>query len=299
MQQQVGATPGVAGVTPLSTTTDGALLVGRVIPTTSPQAQATTTLFNRLVATTLPDALAGSGATGYVAGATATYIQFTSSLAARLPVIIAVVVATAFLLIMTAFRSLLLALKAAVLNLLSISAAYGVVVAVFQWGWGRSLIGVSENVPIESYVPVLMFAIVFGLSMDYEVFLLSRVKEGWDRTGDQHRAVAGGLSSTGRVISCAALIMVSVFTAFVANNEVVIKMLAIGLASSVLLDATVVRLLLVPAVMYLLGRSSWWLPRWLDRVLPHLDVEAGEESAPDTEEAPAGVPAASEAGSAS
>ena len=299
VQQQVGATPGVAGVTPLSTTTDGALLVGRVIPTTSPQAQATTTLFNRLVATTLPDALAGSGATGYVAGATATYIQFTSSLAARLPVIIAVVVATAFLLIMTAFRSLLLALKAAVLNLLSISAAYGVVVAVFQWGWGRSLIGVSENVPIESYVPVLMFAIVFGLSMDYEVFLLSRVKEGWDRTGDQHRAVAGGLSSTGRVISCAALIMVSVFTAFVANNEVVIKMLAIGLASSVLLDATVVRLLLVPAVMYLLGRSSWWLPRWLDRVLPHLDVEAGEESAPDTEEAPAGVPAASEAGSAS
>ena len=276
VQQLLAATPGVAHAGTVAPTKDGALLVGSVVPTTAPQAPATTTLFNRLLSTTLPKALAGSGATGYVGGGTASFIQFTSTLSSRLLLIIAVVVATAFLLIMTAFRSLLLAVKAAVLNLLSISAAYGVVVAVFQWGWGRSLLGVSENVPIESYVPVLMFAIVFGLSMDYEVFLLTRVKEGWDRTHDHHRAVAGGLSATGRVISCAALIMVSVFTAFVANNEVVIKMLAIGLATSVLLDATVVRLLLVPAVMYLLGRSSWWLPGWLDRLLPHIDLEGGE-----------------------
>ncbi|MDE3204319.1 MAG: MMPL family transporter [Acidobacteriota bacterium] len=280
LQQALAATPGVAHAAVPSRTSDGALLVSSLIPTTGPQDAATTSLFNRIVDSTLPAALAGTGARGYVGGSTATYVQFTATLSSRLPVVIAVVVATAFLLIMTAFRSLLLAVKAALLNLLSISAAYGVVVAVFQWGWGRSLIGVSENVPIEAYVPVLMFAIVFGLSMDYEVFLLTRVKEGWDRTRDQHLAVAGGLSSTGRVISCAALIMVSVFTAFVANNEVVIKMLAVGLASSVLIDATVVRLVLVPAVMYLLGRSSWWLPRWLDRVLPHLDIEPSDEPGP-------------------
>lgn len=190
------------------------------------------------------------------------------------------VVLTAFVLIMTALRSVTLAIKAAVLNLLSSSAAYGVVVAVFQWGWGRSLSGVGENVPIESYVPVLMFAFVFGPSMDYEVFLLTRVREGWDRTGDQHVAVAGGLSSTGRMISCAALIMVSVFSAFLANNEVVIKGLAVGLASSVLLEATLVRLLLVPTVMYLLGRASWWMPKWLDRILPHIDMECEAQPEP-------------------
>jgi RND superfamily putative drug exporter len=185
---------------------------------------------------------------------------------------------------MTTFRSLLLAVKAAILNLLSISAAYGVVVAVFQWGWGRSLFGVSENVPIESYVPMMMFAIVFGLSMDYEVFLLSRVKESWDETHDHQASVAHGLAGTARVITCAALIMISVFTAFVGSSQVVIKMLAIGLASSVLIDATIVRLILVPAVMYLLGRSSWWLPGWLDRILPRIDAE-GHESAPIPEPA--------------
>jgi RND superfamily putative drug exporter len=179
----------------------------------------------------------------------------------------------AFLLLMATFRSLLVALKAAILNLLSIGAAYGVIVAVFQWGWGRSLIGVGENVPIESYVPMMMFAIVFGLSMDYEVFLLSRVKEAYDTTGDNTKAVAAGLATTARVITCAALIMASVFTAFVASTSVVIKMLAIGLAVSVLVDATVVRLVLVPATMTLLGRGNWWLPRWLDRILPRIDAE--------------------------
>ena len=269
----IAASPDVAHATPLVPTPDGALLFGSVLPASSPQSQATVTLFDHLYRSALPSALAGSGARGYVTGSTAAQTQFDSSLASTLPVIIAVVVSCAFLLILTAFRSLLLALKAAVLNLVSISAAYGVIVAVFQWGWGRGLLGVSENVPIEAYVPVFMFAIVFGLSMDYEIFLLSRVKEHWDETHDQHLAVARGLSATGRVISCAALIMASVFMAFVTSSDVVIKQIAVGLAVSVVLDATIVRLLLVPAVMYLLGKWSWWLPSPLERVLPHIELD--------------------------
>ena len=196
----------------------------------------------------------------------------------QLPVIIGVVIGVAFLLIMTAFRSPLLALKAAVLNLFSIAAAYGVVVATFQFGWGRSMLGVNEDVPIEAYVPMIMFAIVFGLSMDYEVFLLSRVKEAWH--SERGPSPGGGewaWRSTGRVISCAALIMIAVFVSFVTYNQVVIKQLSIGLAASILIDATVVRLLLVPAVMYLFGTRSWWIPRWLDRLLPRIDVEGGHE----------------------
>lgn len=267
------ATPDVAHVGPFGPSPGAKLLVGSVVPKTSPQSAATTSLFHLLVGKVLPTELKGSGAKGYVTGSTATWAQFTAVLKSKLPIIIAVVVATAFLLVLTAFRSLLLALKAALLNLVSIAAAYGVLVAVFQWGWGRGLLGVSEDVPIESYVPVLMFAIVFGLSMDYEIFLLTRVKEHWDATHDDRLAVARGLSSTGRVISCAALIMASVFAAFAASSDVVVKMLAVGLAASVVLDATVVRLLLVPAVMYLLGPSAWWVPRWLDRVLPRIKVE--------------------------
>jgi RND superfamily putative drug exporter len=163
--------------------------------------------------------------------------------------------------------------KAAVLNVLSITASYGVVVAVFQWGWGGPALGVSGTVPIESYVPMMMFAIVFGLSMDYEIFLLSRVHEAWRRTQDARASVAHALEITARVITCAALIMVSVFAAFVVSDNVVVKMLGLGLAVSVLIDATVVRLLLVPAVMTLLGRHAWWTPHWLDRLLPHIDAE--------------------------
>jgi RND superfamily putative drug exporter len=166
-----------------------------------------------------------------------------------------------------------------VLNLFSIAAAYGIVVATFQFGWGRGILGISEDVPVEAYVPMIMFAIVFGLSMDYEVFLLSRVQEVWDRTRDHHFAVASGLSSTGRVISCAALIMIAVFLSFVTSSQVVIKQLSIGLAASILIDATVVRLLLVPAVMYLFGTGSWWIPRWLDRILPRINVEGSPEEA--------------------
>jgi RND superfamily putative drug exporter len=273
VQSALASTSDVATATPLSPTPDGVLLTGTVIPATGPQDQATTTLYNTLVDTTLPQALSGTGFQGYVTGQQALQTEFDQQVTGQLPVIIGVVVAIAFLLIMTAFRSPLLALKAAVLNLFSIGAAYGIVVAVFQWGWGGSLLGVSEKVPIEAYVPMIMFAIVFGLSMDYEVFLLSRVQEAWDATHDQHLAVARGLASTGRVISCAALIMIAVFISFVTSSQVVIKQLSVGLASSILIDATIVRLLLVPAVMYLFGTSSWWIPRWLDRVLPHIDVE--------------------------
>ncbi len=263
----------VAHVTPLQPSRDGALLIGTVIPASSPQATASRTLYSTLVDNTLPRALRGSGARGYVTGAAASQIQFRDRITARLPVVILTVLALEFLLLMATFRSLLVALKAAVMNLLSIGAAYGVIVAVFQWGWGRGLLGVAKNVPIESYVPVLMFAIVFGLSMDYEVFLLSRIKEAWDRGHDNTAAVAAGLTSTARVITCAALIMASVFFAFVLSSNVVVKMLAVGLSVSVLVDASIVRLVLVPATMTLLGTANWWLPRWLDRILPRIEAE--------------------------
>jgi RND superfamily putative drug exporter len=279
VQSALAGTSGVATATPLSPTPDGVLLTGTVIPTTGPQDQATTNLYNTLVDTTLPNALKGTGFQGYVTGQQALQIQFDQQVTDQLPIIIGVVVAVAFLLIMTAFRSPLLAVKAAVLNLFSIAAAYGIVVATFQFGWGRGLLGISEDVPIEAYVPMIMFAIVFGLSMDYEVFLLSRVQEVWDRTRDHHFAVASGLASTGRVISCAALIMIAVFLSFVTSSQVVIKQLSIGLAASILIDATVVRLLLVPAVMYLFGTGCWWIPRWLDRILPRINVEGSPEEA--------------------
>ncbi|WTU13384.1 MMPL family transporter [Streptomyces sp. NBC_00075] len=268
--------PGAATTTPLTATKDGDVLVGTVYSKESPQSETTTDLTNRLVDTTLPEAVSGTAAHGYVTGTTAAQVDFRDIVASRLPLIIGVVVALAFLIILTVFRGLLVALKAAALNVLSIAASYGVVVAVFQWGWGGPALGVNGKVPIESYVPMMMFAIIFGLSMDYEIFLLSRVHEAWLRTGNAKASVAHALEITARVITCAALIMVSVFAAFIVSDNVVVKMLGLGLAVSVLIDATVVRLLLVPAVMTLLGRHAWWTPGWLDRILPHVDPE-GEE----------------------
>ena len=284
VRAHLAATPGVARATPFAPSPDGALWVDTVVPTTGPQSQKTAALYSRLVGTTLPRVV-GPVATPYVTGAVAAQTQFDQIVAGRLGLIMAVVIATAFALVTAAFRSLWLALKAAVLNLFSIAAAYGVVVAVFQWGWARTLLGVGQAVPVEAYVPMMMFAIVFGLSMDYEIFLLSRVQESWRATGDAHRAVATGLARTGRVISGAALIMVSVFLSFVLSPVVVVKQLAVGLAASVLIDATVVRLVLVPAVLHLLGRRAWGLPAWLERVVPHLEVEG----APPGSGAPAPV----------
>ncbi|MYT71995.1 MULTISPECIES: MMPL family transporter [unclassified Streptomyces] len=279
-QKSVGGVAGAAAVTPLTPTKDGDVLVGTVFSRESPQSGATTDLTNRLVDDTLPQAVSGTTAQGYVTGTTAAQVDFRDIVAQRLPFIIAVVVALAFLIILAVFRGLLVALKAAVLNVLSIAASYGVVVAVFQWGWGGPALGVSGKVPIESYVPMMMFAIIFGLSMDYEIFLLSRVHEVWLRTGDARASVAHALEITARVITCAALIMVSVFAAFVVSDNIVVKMLGLGLAVSVLIDATVVRLLLVPAVMTLLGAHAWWTPSWLDRILPHIDTEGDPASPP-------------------
>jgi RND superfamily putative drug exporter len=278
-QKTLDSVAGAASVTPLTPTKDGDVLIGTVYSAQSPQSATTTDLTNRLVHHTLPDAVSGTDAKGYVTGTTAAQVDFRDIVASRLPLIIGVVVALAFLIVLAVFRGLLVALKAAVLNVLSIGASYGVVVAVFQWGWGGPALGVSGKVPIESYVPMMMFAIIFGLSMDYEIFLLSRVHEAWLRTGDARASVAHALEITARVITCAALIMVSVFAAFVVSDNVVVKMLGLGLAVSVLIDATVVRLLMVPAVMTLLGSHAWWTPRLLDRVLPHIDAEGGTESA--------------------
>jgi RND superfamily putative drug exporter len=269
----LAAAPDVAAVNPVRPSPDGAILVTTVVPDSRPQDAATGTLLSTLRGTTLPRLLAGTGARGYVTGITAEQLDFRDQVGGQLPVVIAVVIAAAFLLLLATFRSPVLALKAAVLNLLSIGAAYGVLVAVFQWGWGSSALGVSEKVPVESYVPMMMFAIVFGLSMDYEVFLLSRIREAWTSTLDNHASVAAGLAATARVITCAALIMASVFLSFLLSTDVVVKMLALGLGVSVLIDATVIRLIVVPATMFLLGRYNWWIPSWLDRVLPHLEPE--------------------------
>ncbi|BCJ32892.1 membrane protein [Actinocatenispora thailandica] len=281
-------TAGVASVSSPTTTPDGALLVTTVVPTTGPQDAATDQLLHHLTDDVLPSALQGTGAQSSITGTLPANLDFRDQVSAQLPVIIGVVIGAAFLLLTSSFRSPVLALKAAVLNLFSIGAAYGVIVAVFQWGWGGALLGVAEKVPIESYVPMMMFAIVFGLSMDYEVFLLSHIRERWLATGDNRRSVAEGLAATARVISCAALIMTSVFLAFLLSSNVVVKMLALGLGVSVLIDATLIRLVVVPATMFLFGPANWWLPRWLDRLLPNIEAEP----APEPPEAlPGGEPA--------
>ncbi|GHB06092.1 MMPL family transporter [Streptomyces chryseus] len=272
--------PDAAVITPLQPTSDGDVLIGTAYSVAAPQDERTTALVNRLVDDVLPQAVSGTDAKTYVTGTTAAQVDFLDIVSSRLPLIIAVVVGLAFLVILVVFRGVLVAVKAAVLNVLSIAASYGVVVAVFQWGWGGPALGVSGEVPIESYVPMMMFAIVFGLSMDYEIFLLSRVHEAWLRTGDPGASVAHALEITARVITCAALIMVSVFAAFIVSDNIVVKMLGLGLAASVLIDATVVRLLLVPAAMTLLGKAAWWTPRWLDRVLPHVNAEGEPPPAP-------------------
>ncbi|MFG2449305.1 MMPL family transporter [Streptomyces sp. NPDC048512] len=268
----LATTDGVARVTPPRPSRDGRLLVATVVPTTEPQSADTDALFATLTDTAVPEALKGTGASGYLTGTTAGRLAFRDTVTERLPLIIGIVLVAAFLLLTVVFRSLVIPLKAVVLNVLTTGASYGILVAVFQWGWGDSLLGVSEPVPIESYVPMMMFAIVFGLSMDYEIFLLSRIAEEWHATHDNERAVGTGLALTGRVISCAALIMTAVFLSFTGSPTVVVKMLALGLAVSVVLDATVVRLVLVPSLMFLMGRANWWLPRRLDRVLPRTTV---------------------------
>jgi putative drug exporter of the RND superfamily len=274
-QSTLSKTPGVAAVAAPSVNNTNTTAVMNVVPTTSPQDAATTRLVDNLRDSALPTVPAKT----YVVGATASYVDFTAKISKRMPWLILAVVLLAFILLTVAFRSIVIATKAAVLNLLSVGAAYGVVVAIFQWGWGSSLVGIHEKLPIPAFVPMLMFAIVFGLSMDYEVFLISRVHEAWMKTGDAHRSVAIGIGGTARVITTAAAIMIVVFTSFVLNPDPTVKMLAIGMAAAVLIDASVIRMILVPAVMALLDRHAWWIPKWLDRITPNLDIEGSEHLA--------------------
>jgi putative drug exporter of the RND superfamily len=271
----IAADPGVAFVSDPITNDDTAptAVLWRVTPTTAPQDAATTDLVNRLRNDVLPAATADTGLDVAVAGGVAIGVDFTDYLSERLPYFFAAVLGLSFLLLMVVFRSLLVPLKAVVMNLLSIGAAYGIVVAVFQWGWGASLLDI-EGAPIEPFVPMMLFAIVFGLSMDYEVFLLSRVREEWDRTGDSRASVADGLAATARVITAAAAIMVVVFGSFIGESDRVVKLFGLGLSMAVLIDATIVRMLLVPATMELLGDRNWWIPHWLDRILPRVHIEA-------------------------
>ena len=264
---------GVALVTDPTVSPSGTTAVLTAIPTTSPQDDATERLVHELRDEVVPHALGSAEAEVFVTGQTAAFIDTSEKLGARLPVFITAVIATSFLLLMLVFRSVLVPFKAAVMNLLSIGGAYGVVVAVFQWGWGSELLGVDQTVPISPFLPMIMFAILFGLSMDYEVFLLSRVREEFVRTGDSHRSVVEGLAATARVITSAALIMVSVFAAFLLTPDVEVKMFAVGLSVAIAVDASIVRMVFVPASMALMGDANWWLPGWLDRILPHVDVE--------------------------
>ena len=265
--------PGVAAVTTpvFNVAGDTAFMV--VNATTAPQDKRTDALVHHLRSDVLPTSVTGTEATAQLTGQ-AMVIDLTERITNRLPLFIAAIVAMSFVLLMLVFRSVLVPLKAALMNLLSIAAAYGVIVAVFQWGWGNELIGVHHTMPINPFAPLMMFAILFGLSMDYEVFLLARVREEYVVTGDSHKSVVTGLSGTARVITSAALIMISVFGSFVLGDDPTGKLFGIGLAAAVFLDATLVRMVLVPATMSLLGRANWWLPAWLERILPHVDFES-------------------------
>jgi RND superfamily putative drug exporter len=267
------ATPGVDSVLPAQFNgTDGDVAVIVAFPTTAPDSEATASLVATLRDHVLPGAIGASGAKAYVGGLTAEYIDIGDRIADRLPYFIGAVVLLSFLLLMLVFHSVLVPLTAAVMNLLSVGAAYGAIVAVFQWGWAKDLIGLESTVPIVAFVPMMMFAVLFGLSMDYQVFLLTRVREEYVRTGDTRQGVVLGLARTARVITSAALIMIFVFGAFVLNLSAEVKMFGLGLAFAVLVDATIVRMMLVPSIMEILGDANWWFPRWL-AWLPRLDID--------------------------
>jgi RND superfamily putative drug exporter len=266
----------IKAVSPATVDHAGTAAVFTAIPKTAPNARATEDLVKRLRSDVIPKATKGSDVSANVGGQTAAYIDLADRIADKLPQMIAIVVGLSCIVLLLAFRSILLPAKAAVANLLSVAAAYGVVTFVFQEGHGASLLGLDGAVPIASYVPLLMFAILFGLSMDYEVFLLTQIQEQYKKDGEPHEAVVRGLASTGRVITSAALIMVFVFSSFVLNGNAIVKQFGVGLAAAIAIDATIVRCLAVPAVMALFGRAAWWLPRGVDRALPRISIE-GED----------------------
>jgi RND superfamily putative drug exporter len=289
LELAIGHTKGVAAVTPPKLNPSGKVATLSVYPASSPQAYATTQLVERLRGTVIPPVATSTGAKVYVGGVTAGSVDFATTLGHKLPLFIGVVVLLSALLLLVVFRSLLIPLQAAVMNLLSIGASLGVIVAIFQWGWLGGLLGIQKG-PIESFIPVMLFAIVFGLSMDYEVFLVSRIHERWTRTRDNSRAVAEGLALTGRVVTAAAAIMVCVFLSFMLGEDRVIKEFGLSLASAVFLDALVVRCLLLPATLNLLGAVTWRIPAGLGRLLPRLNIEGALPA-----EEPPGVIAASAA----
>ncbi|MFJ2736573.1 MULTISPECIES: MMPL family transporter [unclassified Streptomyces] len=270
------ATEGVAAVTPATYNSSGTVAYLTVVPDSAPQSQHTSDLVQRLRTDVLPRAETGTALDLHVGGVTAGYDDFAGVIIGRLPLFVGVVVGLGCVLLLLAFRSLGIPLKAAAMNIAAVAAAFGVVVTIFQWGWGSEFLGLGRAGPIEPFLPVIMVSVLFGLSMDYQVFLVSRMYEEWLETGDNRRAVRVGLAETSRVINSAAVIMISVFLAFVLSGDRVIAMFGIALASAVALDAFVLRTLLVPALMHLLGRANWWLPRRLDRVLPRISIEPPE-----------------------
>ena len=276
LEKDISQTPGVAAVSPVQIDEAGTTAYFNAVATTGPAEQATADLVSKLRSSVIPDAEKGTNMHAYVGGSTASNVDLASDISSKLLLQILVVIALSFLLLMLAFRSVVIPAQAAIMNLLSIGAAYGVLIAVFQFGWLHGLIGLDSAVPIVSYVPLFMFAVLFGLSMDYEVFLVSQIKEHADAGEDPKRSVVSGLVTSGRVITAAATIMVFVFGSFVLNGDPTVKQFGIGLAVAVILDATVVRCLLVPARMASLGKANWYLPRWLGRILPRISIE-GEE----------------------
>jgi RND superfamily putative drug exporter len=276
LEKKISAAPDVAEVSEPTLDKAGTAAVFTVISKSAPWADETVSLVEDLRDETIPAALKGSSTNSYVGGQTAGYIDLATQISDKLPLMIGIVVALSFIVLLLAFRSLLVPLKAAAMNLISVAAAYGVVTAVFQLGWGSSLIGLDHAIPIVSFVPLLMFAILFGLSMDYEVFLLTQMREHYKKTGDEREAVIEGLANTGRVITSAAAIMVCVFTSFVLNGNPIVKEFGVGLAVAIAIDSTLVRCLLVPAIMVLLGKWAWWMPGWLGRLVPHISIE-GED----------------------
>jgi RND superfamily putative drug exporter len=273
LKNVVSKTTGVVTVTPPTVSKDGEIATMLAIPTTPPQDAKTSQLLETLRDRVIPNATRDSDVKVYVGGNTASFEDFSAKTAERLPVFISVVVGLSVLLLMAAFRSLWIPLVSALFNLLSIAASYGVVVAVFQKGFGADLIGVGSDVPIVAFVPVMMFAILFGLSMDYNVFLLSRIHEAYMEGDNPRQSVIHGMGRIGKVILVAGLIMSAVFTAFVSQPDVVAKMFGLGLGLAILIDVLILRLVIAPAVVVLLGDRAWTLPSWLDRIVPNVSLE--------------------------
>jgi RND superfamily putative drug exporter len=267
--------PDVAFATPPTINAAGDAALVTVIPKGAPQDRSTEGLVHRLRAEIRNRQMAM-----HVGSVTAVAIDASDHVGARLPYMVVAVILLSFLLLMAVFRSVLVAVKAAIMNLLSIGAAYGVIVAIFQWGWLSSVVGIGRPGPIEFWVPMMLFTVLFGLSMDYEVFLLSRVREEFLLSGDNATAVADGLAATARVITAAAAIMIAVFMSFVLGDLRVLKLLGLGLATAIFVDASIVRMILVPATMELLGNANWWLPKWLDRIVPRISVEVPPDLKP-------------------